>query len=1026
MISRYRIVMTTLAILITSTSIAFTVLPTGTPISGEITTTTWTKAGSPYRITDASTIPAGNTLTIQAGVEVVFTTTDGITVEGTVFANGVEGDSVSFRSDPATASPYLVQLDGGNGVFGYTVVQGSGTDGTLFEIGGNSRISVNDSRLTSDGMSKVGTITGRASYTRCLFQRVGLEDRGIVVSRLDIIDCLFVLDYGIAIATGQCSLAVRGTSFLRSEETSLYLPIDANAPMAFDVSGCTFSSGGRAINCGQFFPDTLHTAASIRNCSFTGAGTGTESVLDIGWWVDIDSCRFTGNTTDFGLVNTGGGTIRRSLFADNIALDNTGIIRHKWGHLSLTNCTVAGNTTSAITGASVITFGTLAIISSIIRSDAADHIAGTIVGTAESITVTYSDISGGWTGTGNIDADPLFTDAAGGDYSLAEGSPCIDAGSPATLDPDGSRSDMGYLSTISLGTEVSGQITTDTWTKAGSPYYVAEHCSVLVGNTLTIEAGAEVVIDTAGWLKIDGALFVNGTEDDSVTIRASVDSVRMSSTETPAVIFASTDSCALNYVRVPTKYGGERCWGPFSGGRGSVVSFNHSTLHKRGTIFTIDATLWFNNCTFIDGSINSEHQPNQTQYIPHVYINNCEFREVQPLIIASHVLHSVMLGVGSGELVVRNSTFQGADIEMPSKGIVAASSVVDISASSFTGLGSSAIYTWCWYNVPENISRTTVSKCSFVSGNIADPSPGSDLVHLMGETVIDSCEFIQNTITESSPNSLLNTDGNATITRCLFTTNTIAHTPLISITDGTTSLTECTITQTFPPDSASLIGVESSALTLNKCTIASNGISRTAGCNIRADNSSSVTIVNSIIRDFTTNLIVTHPDSISITYSNINGGWPGVGNIYSDPTFRLLSKNYLALMWGSPCIDAGTGLDPDGTPADMGAIYFHHGVGVETAPKPVATTLGTAFPNPFNPVVSIPYSTKDAGDVSLTIHNALGQRVATLVRGTLPAGHHAAVWTGRDHAGRPVASGVYLVRMVTGERTFVSKVTLVR
>jgi len=50
---------------------------------------------------------------------------------------------------------------------------------------------------------------------------------------------------------------------------------------------------------------------------------------------------------------------------------------------------------------------------------------GEIEGWGSSITVTYSDVQGGWEGEGNIDADPLFADTDG---RLAPGSPCIDAG----------------------------------------------------------------------------------------------------------------------------------------------------------------------------------------------------------------------------------------------------------------------------------------------------------------------------------------------------------------------------------------------------------------------------------------------------------------------------------------------------------------------------------------------------------------------------------------------------------------------
>lgn len=51
-----------------------------------------------------------------------------------------------------------------------------------------------------------------------------------------------------------------------------------------------------------------------------------------------------------------------------------------------------------------------------------------------------------WSGVGgNLASDPLFTDEAGGDYTLLAGSPCIDAGLPADAhaDPDGTRNDIG-------------------------------------------------------------------------------------------------------------------------------------------------------------------------------------------------------------------------------------------------------------------------------------------------------------------------------------------------------------------------------------------------------------------------------------------------------------------------------------------------------------------------------------------------------------------------------------------------------
>jgi len=50
--------------------------------------------------------------------------------------------------------------------------------------------------------------------------------------------------------------------------------------------------------------------------------------------------------------------------------------------------------------------------------------------TGSQVSVRYCDVEGGWAGTGNFDADPLFADPGTGDYHLGDSSPCIDTGDP--------------------------------------------------------------------------------------------------------------------------------------------------------------------------------------------------------------------------------------------------------------------------------------------------------------------------------------------------------------------------------------------------------------------------------------------------------------------------------------------------------------------------------------------------------------------------------------------------------------------
>ena len=65
------------------------------------------------------------------------------------------------------------------------------------------------------------------------------------------------------------------------------------------------------------------------------------------------------------------------------------------------------------------------------------------------LSITYSDIKGGWPGEGNIDENPLFIGLY--DYHLRPESPCVDAGTDGGVyrdidgqtRPSGSGFDMG-------------------------------------------------------------------------------------------------------------------------------------------------------------------------------------------------------------------------------------------------------------------------------------------------------------------------------------------------------------------------------------------------------------------------------------------------------------------------------------------------------------------------------------------------------------------------------------------------------
>ncbi len=98
----------------------------------------------------------------------------------------------------------------------------------------------------------------------------------------------------------------------------------------------------------------------------------------------------------------------------------------------------------------------------------------------------------------------------------------------------------------------------------------------------------------------------------------------------------------------------------------------------------------------------------------------------------------------------------------------------------------------------------------------------------------------------------------------------------------------------------------------------------------------------------------------------------------------------------------------------------------EPATQPLDFQLFANYPNPFNPGTTIRYSIPRDTHVRLTVHNILGQPIATLLDETRAAGTHNVIWNGKTDSGADAAAGVYFYRLEAGSMSALRKMVLVR
>ncbi|SVE41927.1 uncharacterized protein METZ01_LOCUS494781, partial [marine metagenome] len=111
--------------------------------------------------------------------------------------------------------------------------------------------------------------------------------------------------------------------------------------------------------------------------------------------------------------------------------------------------------------------------------------------------------------------------------------------------------------------------------------------------------------------------------------------------------------------------------------------------------------------------------------------------------------------------------------------------------------------------------------------------------------------------------------------------------------------------------------------------------------------------------------------------------------------------------------------------SDIATTWENFGISVinltEMRLIPSEISLGTPYPNPFNPVTNISFSIPADMDVEIVVYDMRGGQVMVLTERLYEAGYHDLYW----NAGQ-VSSGIYFVKMIAGDYISTQKLMLIK
>jgi len=356
---------------------ADTIVPGG-PVSG-----LWTLSGSPFLIEGDIVVEIGSELFIEPGCHVNFTGHYELRVHGRLVAAGTAGDPILFYPSNPTVGWHGIRLVN-------TTTNGQDAS-TLTHCELRYGRAVGSAAEEKDGGAIHCTASADLIVSGCTFQFNYADDEG-----------------GALYLASESDIRVEDSSFLDNEAffSGGAIHCDHSSPLILrsllDANTSTVFAGGIA---GWYDANFRLENVQVRN-NQAGAVSGFYAVASA---PVIAGCLFAGNTSTLGSGGGGG-------------LTSGSLVR-------VINTTLADNVAAQGGGGIWVYMSSAEIVNSIVWANQPDALS---VDAGSTLSVTYSDIAGGWPGTGNLDLNPEFVGTPPHPYALPALSPCVDTADPDT------------------------------------------------------------------------------------------------------------------------------------------------------------------------------------------------------------------------------------------------------------------------------------------------------------------------------------------------------------------------------------------------------------------------------------------------------------------------------------------------------------------------------------------------------------------------------------------------------------------